>query len=341
MAIEASKTAIDLLPVNVEMLQSLREPAKLAATHYSTGIEGNRLSQEEVREVLVYNAKIANRERDETEVRNYYRALDFVEELSGYPTIRETDIQQLHGLAYEGKSMPTGYRDGQNVIRESKSGHIVYMPPEAKDVPALMLELVEWISVETRDQRMPIPIIAAIAHYQFATIHPYFDGNGRTARLLATLILHQNGYGLKGIYSLDKYYADHLQSYYSALTVGHHNYYFGRVDADITGFMEYFCVGMAEAVASVQTQAQQAKPFDHHATLRLLSATQKLALELFRVQAEVKSIDLAEHLQINARAARDLAKNWADQGFLEVANASNRARSYQLGGRYRGLLKEG
>ena len=81
---------------------------------------------------------------------------------------------------------------------------------------------------------MPAPIVAALAHYQFATIHPYLDGNGRTARLLATLILRKAGYGFKGIYSLDEHYAKNLRAYYSALTVGSHNYYEGRVEGDLT-----------------------------------------------------------------------------------------------------------
>jgi Fic family protein len=84
-----------------------------------------------------------------------------------------------------------------------------------------------------------VPLIAALAHYQFATIHPYYDGNGRTARLLANLILHKAGYGLKGIYSLDEYYARQLTGYYEALTVGpSHNYHLGRAEADVTGFLE-------------------------------------------------------------------------------------------------------
>jgi Fic family protein len=58
------------------------------------------------------------------------------------------------------------------------------------------------------------------------TIHPYYDGNGRTARLLATFILHKGGYGLGGFFSPEEHYARDLQSYYRALTTHpHHNYY--------------------------------------------------------------------------------------------------------------------
>ncbi len=89
---------------------------------------------------------------------------------------------------------PTPYRDGQNVIKDSGTGTIVYMPPEAKDVHGLMRNLVSWIK---ENEEIPCPIVASIAHYQFATIHLYYDGNIRTSRLLTTLILHLGGYDLK------------------------------------------------------------------------------------------------------------------------------------------------
>ena len=113
------------------------------------------------------------------------------------------------------------------------------VPPEAKTVPGLMADLMAWINQQLYEGDLPVPLIAALAHYQFATIHPYYDGNGRTARLLANLILHKAGYGLKGIYSLDEYYARNLAGYYEALTVGpSHNYHLGRAEADVTGFLE-------------------------------------------------------------------------------------------------------
>src|SRR6202047_842064 len=113
-----------------------------------------------------------------------------------------------------------------------------------------MTELIQWAN---RKDDLPVPIKAAIAHYQFATIHPYYDGNGRTARLLTTLILHLGGYGLKGLYSLEEYYARYHGCYYEALSIGpSHNYYEGRASADITKWVEYFCAGMADSFESVR-----------------------------------------------------------------------------------------
>ena len=237
MEIEACRQAVADLPVTVMLLDSLRKSARLVSTHYSTQIEGNRLTQEQVADVVLEGGTFPNRERDEAEVKNYYAALDYLEELvRGHKNLTETQVKTLHGLVMTGKAKPSPYRDGQNIIRDSGSGRVVYLPPEAPDVTALISEMFDWIAGEQASSDLPAPIIAGLAHYQFATIHPYFDGNGRTARLLTTLLLHKSGYGLKGIYSLEEYYARDLGSYYDALTVGNsHNYYMGRAEADLSG----------------------------------------------------------------------------------------------------------
>ena len=301
MEIEAARQAVIELPIDVEMLRSLRETAMLLTTHHSTRIEGNRLTQAQVAEALS-GARFPGRERDEAEVRNYYRALEKVEHLAlQSDPIRETDIQCLHGFAFEGRATPTPYRDGQNVIRDAASGRIVYMPPESADVPDLMTDLVAWINdklqSDAADNALPVPLVAALAHYQYATIHPYYDGNGRTARLLTTMIHHKCGYGLKGIYSLEEYYSRDLASYYEALAVGDsHNYYMGHVEADVTGFVAYFCRGMAEAFTAVRTQAVAASERgskDQSPLLRKLDPRQRQVLGLFRSQGTATTAQIA------------------------------------------------
>ena len=90
---------------------------------------------------------------------------------------------------------------------------MVYMLPEPHDVATLMRALLSWINFALQDSDLPTLIIAGLAHYQFVIIYPYMDGNGRTARLLTTLILRKNGYGLRGIYLLVEHYAKNLKSY--------------------------------------------------------------------------------------------------------------------------------
>ncbi|MFE3319540.1 Fic family protein [Nocardia sp. NPDC059195] len=157
MAIEADRQVIMELPINVDVLAGLRETARLAATHYSTQIEGNRLTLPQVAEALAGN-HFPGRERDEAEVRNYYRALERIEAAATTPSpIAEADLQRVHGLVMYGKCTPTPYRPGQNVIREGASGGVVYMPPEASDVPDLMAGLFDWINTQMDTRKLPAP----------------------------------------------------------------------------------------------------------------------------------------------------------------------------------------
>ncbi len=204
------------------------------------------------------------------------------------------------------------------------------MPPEAADVAALMKDMVDWINQRTADT--PIPIVAAVAHYQFATIHPYYDGNGRVARLLTNTILHQHGYGLRGIYNLEEYYAANLGDYYAALDVGDsHNYYMGRAESDISGWVGYFIVGMAASFEAVREKMEQAVPFgDRSDWIRSLDARQRKVLSLFDEWDEITTHQIAGLFNLSPRGARALARKWVEESFLVIANPSKRARAYRM-----------
>jgi Fic family protein len=276
-------------------------------------------------------------------VRNYYRAIEEVERLAQHSdAITETHMRQIHGLVIEGRSFSTPYRDGQNVIRDSVSGAIIYMPPEAKDVPSMMADLIAWINSQLERDDLPIPIVAALAHSQYATIHPYYDGNGRTARLLTTLILHRAGYGLMGIYNLEEYYANSLTAYYEAIAVGpSHNYYFGRAEADLTRFIAYFCQGMAAAFAAVRVQAVAAArrgAEDRSPLLRRLDPRRRRLLALFRRQGTATAVEIASHLSLSPRTVAALCRVWLADGFLSLHDPSRKNRSYRLGPDYERLV---
>lgn len=337
MRIEASRQAVVDLPMTPKVQARLRETARLLSTHYSTQIEGNRLTLDEATRVIQQDEHFPGRQRDEQEVLGYYRALDELEKLAAQKSkLTEAAVQKLHALVMGGKQgrvKPSPYRDGQNVIRDSRSGAMVYLPPEAKDVSPFMGELMMWLR-ESEIDGLPCPLRAAIAHYQFATIHPYYDGNGRTARLLTTLVLHLGGYDLKGFYSLEEYYARDLHGYYDAIAVGpSHNYYMGRADADITGWIEYFCSGMAEAFESVQRRAKEeshAGKADHSKMLRQLDARQRKVLDLFRKSEWVTAAEVGKTLGLTGRTARHVCQRWAEEGFFVIIDPSKKGRKYGL-----------
>src|SRR5579862_9059907 len=103
MRIEAVKQAIQTLPITPRVLANLRETARLFSTHYSTMIEGNRLTQEQVAQVIGGEQHFPDRERDQDEVKGYYAALDEVERLAKRSErISEATVQRLHALVMGG-----------------------------------------------------------------------------------------------------------------------------------------------------------------------------------------------------------------------------------------------
>ena len=211
--IEVIKQQFENQPISPQLLLSLRESAKVATIHYSTQIEGNRLTGKEVAEALK-GRKLPQREKDEQEVKAYYKAWNAMEEaVVANRSFDEKLVANIHSLVEASKSI-IPYRDNQNAIYDSETGAKIYLPPEAKDVPEMMQDFCQWVQ---NAGNLPVPLVAGIVHYQFVTIHPYYDGNGRTARLLTSFVMRKGGYGLKGIYSLEEYYAKDLIRYYDAL----------------------------------------------------------------------------------------------------------------------------
>jgi cell filamentation protein, protein adenylyltransferase len=343
MAIEAARAVVEQLPLPPAVQSELRRRARIRSTHYSTRIEGNRLSLAEAERVVEgQRVELHGRERDALEVRSYWKALLRVEEWAERgDELTEELIQRLHALV-EGRARPTPYREGQNAIRDSETGALVYLPPEAKDVPSLMKGLVDW-SRRAEKEHLPSPLLAGLTHYQLVTIHPYYDGNGRTARLLATFLLHRGGYGLRGLYSLEERHARDLATYYRSLTVHpHHNYYEGRAEADLTAWLEYFLSTLADVLMAAKNEAvsyahEQRPPLEPEA-LRRLDPRAKTVLALFTRTERITSADVARALGLSDRTARLLLRGWVEAGWIEVSDPSRRARAYRLSAAYRQII---
>jgi Fic family protein len=341
MAIEAARAVVEHTPLPPSVEAELRHRARVRSTHYSTRIEGNRLTLEEAEQVIAgRRTSFAGRDRDVGEVRNYWHALLRVEDWAAQKTpLTEELIRRLHALVERGpRARPSPYRSGQNAIRDSASGAIIYLPPRAGEVPRLMAELVRW-SAQAGKEEIPAPVLAGLAHYQFVTIHPFYDGNGRTARLLATFLLHRGGYGLHGFLSLEEHHARDLAGYYRSLAVHpHHNYYEGRGEADLTPWLEYFLMTLAGVFEMVRQEAQRtaregvpAEPGE----LRRLDRRARLVLGLFAKSDRITTAEAARALGLSDRMARNLLQAWVADGWLLVSDPSKRGRRYSLSAVYR------
>lgn len=189
--LDAAKGIIDKYrPLPASTLNRLKEQLVVEWTYNSNAIEGNTMTLRETRMVLEVGVTISGKPlREHLEVINHKEAIEFVESLVQSKTpITERDLKDIHAIilrkvddSYAGR-----YRDIQVRITGSK-----HTPPEALHLPQLMKEFVQ--TYLTNPTGHPVEQ-AALAHYHLVSIHPFVDGNGRTARLLMNLILLKHGF---------------------------------------------------------------------------------------------------------------------------------------------------
>ncbi len=349
--IEVAREKISHFSFPSTSLDSLKEKNRFYTIHYAAGIEGKYLDLSLIEQAIKENQPYTLDRVDLHEIKGYYIALIQIEKWAEVDVkLTEMIVQILHALAlarHMSPVKPTPYRDTQTVVRDYKTKAVVYMPPEAKDVRDMMEALINWVN-QNRD--LPYPILAGLAHYQFLTIHPYEEANGRAARLLSTFILYWGGYHLKGLYSLEEYYAQHVQDYYEALNISEfHNYYMGRADADITKWLEYFVEGLAISCENAVKRLTREAPIDclssdnsaknKRSVIRMLNIRQRKALKLFQNFEVITSRQIGELFQFRPRTSAALCAQWVEQGFLEIVDGSNKGRKYKLGSRYSALIQ--
>ncbi len=195
-------------PLSADFLNQIKDYYKIGLTFSSNALEGNTLTESETKIVLEEGITIGGKPlKDHFEAIGHAEAYDFLYTLVNDKTIREKDIQKLHQLFYFriDEKNAGKYRSSKEVITGSK-----YPLPKPGDLPLLMKELIPLID-SFRKENHPVKA-AALAHKEFVFIHPFTDGNGRTARLLMNLILLQEQYTIAIIPPITrKEYIDSLE----------------------------------------------------------------------------------------------------------------------------------
>ena len=199
-----------------------RERARYVSAHTSAQVEGNPLSDDEA--LLVLSGEAEPVRPEERQVKNLQEAYELMEHLAADATTRidhgllRTMNSMILKYLPEKESRRCGqYRTGPSLIVDAESRETRYRPPPPAWVPALMDQLVAHIQRWTAEATYPPPIIAALAHFGLVSIHPFEDGNGRTARLLADMILHQAGWSEDGMLSVNQVIWRNRDGYYQAL----------------------------------------------------------------------------------------------------------------------------
>jgi len=251
--IERVRGFLDAIHLKEDWVKDIQKEALILESHHSTHIEGTALSLEQAKDILEGKAVKGVRPDDRKELLNYKRAMDFVSKYLGKenPTT-EGVVRELHKITVKGvrggQAEPGHYRKVQNYVVNSRTKEVIYTPPGPLEVPHLMREFVDWLNQAA--DLSPV-LVAGIAQFQFVHIHPFIDGNGRTARLLSTLILYKTGYDFKRLFTISEFYDRDRPNYYKAIQSVRQS------GMDMTGWLEYFVEGLHSQMKEIRQKGAQ------------------------------------------------------------------------------------
>lgn len=254
--VEAStlNAAISDLPILPKWSSQIDPELLYSSVAGTAAIEGNSLNAEEVRELDEGKIPDAGHTaKDRLEITNLIGAYRAIETLSTKPVpliFSETHIKELHKhityeLPYE-DNIPGTYRNGMVKVGDKAHGGIYTPPKIIEDVEMLMREFIDWINSDEIINEN-VFVRAALAHYHFSLIHPFWDGNGRVARLIEALLLQSAGirYVPK---MLSNYYYRHVDDYYRAFSETI------KAKKDVTPFLEFNLQGVIESLQQMKNR---------------------------------------------------------------------------------------
>ena len=276
-------------------LYQLRKEWKVEQIYETTGIEGNSLDLNETRMVIERGITISGKPSgDSREAKNMEAALDYLEQLArDDQDVRVRDVRELQSLVIGDEEGAGGFRT--NEVKISQSAHV---PPLPAAVPHMVQDAVDWLN-GAKD--CPPPLRAAVIHAWLAHIHPFVDGNGRTARALMNLVLIRGGFPIVMIRRKDR------SRYYDALAASDNGDIAPLVDLIVKRSSDSLrqivrarveATGVTEAVRRAEERVRTQYETWHQAMLLLLRSIEEAA-ETVRDESDGKiRINVREHDQV-------------------------------------------
>jgi len=247
--IEEVRELIRMIPILEIVEGPIQHKALVETVYYTALIEGNPLNIRVAERLGKSQFPGGQIGRDEQEFVNIYKAMAFIRELADAPSvpIDEQVIKQIHAFVVRdipGQGLPGVYKAKPNQIIDKATRQTIYLPPSPNDTPRLMSEFSTWLC------QSPIAvhpmIFAGIAHLELVAIHPFDNGNGRTARTLADLILYRYGYKCRYLFSWVRELGIDIGTYHQKLGQVLGPTYGSNVDP--TAWLEYFAESVAESL---------------------------------------------------------------------------------------------
>ena len=334
--IEKNRYKVSTVKLSKSVANKLRKNSKKKSSYASNKIEGNPLSEKQVDEVIESDER-KHYLRPEQEVRNYFLALNYLEEKAKEKErFSKKLIMDVQKYVEKGASkekiglrgpMPPGVLFA---VYDSQSGNPDYIPPEYCDIPELLDELVEYVNT-TDDHPL---IIAAVVHYQLVTIHPFEDGNGRTARLLSGYILDLNGFGFNGIGSLEEYFAYDINEYYESIQMGLPAlYYSGRDNPPHPEIWINYFLRMVQLYSNrVCELSEESNTDEISGSVSYLKGKEKelLLFLMKKYKREFTPMEVSKELGVTNKTVINRLSVLVKNGFVVPILLKERIRSYEL-----------
>ena len=294
----------------------------------SSRIEG---TQTAIGEVLLPEEQIAPEKRDDwREVRNYVEAINTaVGELATLPLSNRL-LKQTHAILMQGvrgeHKQPGEFRSSQNWIGGSNLSDAAFIPPHPDEVPDLMSDLEKfWHNEEVS---VPHLVRVALSHYQFETIHPFLDGNGRIGRLMITLYLVSKGLLAKPSLYLSDFFERNRASYYDALMRV-------RLSNDLIHWVRFFLSGVAEIATKGNQTFRQILALKAETDQKVLNLGRRApnahqAMDVLYRRPAVSPWDLAEEMNITHQTASSLLRDFQKLGILREITGGTRHKLYSF-----------
>lgn len=313
--------SIEAIGVTIGYLQSVQIPddyrreliSKVTSeiVHMSTAIEGNTLTAQQVVDVL-RGKKIYAQEVDIQEVINYNQGLTFVEKLAQDSSFEFTEqiIREINAVVLKGirDDIAGNYRIKPVIVGD-------YFPPEHTKVAQLMREFVAWLNHPQPPDLSPI-LYSGIVHYQLVGIHPFEDGNGRTTRILTTLLLLRYGYRMTSFFALESYYNRNRRAYYTALASADQYRVNGK--PDLTRWLEYYVEGMLIEAERARSKIDELQTTSEHPIQELLQNNLQIQLLRFVQEKQLaKSVDFATISSLSRKGTYNTVQKLVALGLLQ------------------------
>ena len=317
--------AFSLIVPNVDLFIQMHI---LKEANTSSRIEG---TQTEMDEALMDLDQIDPEKRDDwQEVQNYVQAMNqALNSLEKLPLsnrlLKETHAILLQGVRGERKT-PGDFRISQNWIGGASLQDAVFIPPHQNEVDELMADLEKFWHNDAID--VPHLIRIAISHYQFETIHPFLDGNGRIGRLLITLYLVSHGMLSKPSLYLSDYFEKHKGAYYDALTTV-------RSSSNLLHWIKFFLVAVISTAEKGQETFRNILALKNEVDGQIVSLGRRaenarnLLLHLYQ-RPLINANSVARLLDLTPRAANALIKDLESLGILKEMTGFKRNRLFMF-----------